>query len=112
MKIHELMTNLGDCVNAARYLMNAIDSYRQERQNIEHDLSEVEKFIERSIYSSARRLLRSAKRIIEAYGKMRGPGLADFKRDLQAMMDQVDELEEELTDTLGKGAGKVPGTDG
>lgn len=108
MKIHELMINLGDCMNAARQLMNGIDSYRQERQNIEHDLSEMEKYIERAIYSAARRLLRSTKRILEGYGKMRGPGLADFNRELQDLLDQVEVLEGELTGSLGEPVGKVP----
>lgn len=112
MTIYELMINLGDCMNAARYLMNAIDSFRQERANRESDLSEMEKSIERAIYSSARRLLRSAKRIIGAYGKMRGPGLADFNEDLQGLLDQVDVLEDELTGSLGEGAGKELGTGG
>lgn len=112
MKIHELMINLGDCMNAARQLMNGIDSYRQERANIDHDLSEMEKYIERTIYSAARRLLRSTKWILEGYGKMRGPGLADFNRELQVLLDQVGTLESELTGSLGKVAGKVPADGG
>lgn len=103
--IFELMIDLGDVRQGCRMLMNAIDGYRQERQNIEHDLTENEKMIERSIYSSARKVLRSSKRILDVYRKMRGPGLAEFNKDLGDLLEEIDGLDRDLRDGGGEDAG-------
>lgn len=100
MDIVGLMIDLGRAAEGARLLMNAIDSYREVRRDIEHELTREELYIERAIYSSARRLLKSSKKIVEGYAWMMSSDKRDLIEEFGRVADKMKKREEDVAGKL------------